>query len=118
MSTSYVPYSPDQEFLLPPSLQDWLPKGHLAYFISDTVDALGDGLEPANSGDESIPRFTWGTHRGTTEWVQYDFSQTKEVSSVEVYWFDDTGKRDCRVPKRCRYCPAKRLVQTFPRMLF
>ena len=40
MSTSYVPYSPDQEFLLPPSLQDWLPKGHLAYFISDTVDAL------------------------------------------------------------------------------
>jgi transposase len=40
MSTSYVPYSPDQEFLLPPSLQDWLPEGHLAYFISDTVDAL------------------------------------------------------------------------------
>jgi len=24
----------------PASLQDWLPKGHLAYFISDTVDAL------------------------------------------------------------------------------
>lgn len=26
--------------LLPATLQDWLPKGHLAYFISDTVDAL------------------------------------------------------------------------------
>lgn len=26
--------------LLPASLQDWLPMGHLAYFISDTVDAL------------------------------------------------------------------------------
>ena len=26
--------------LLPASLQDWLPQGHLAYFISDTVDAL------------------------------------------------------------------------------
>ena len=26
--------------LLPASLQDWLPKGHLAYFIGDTVDAL------------------------------------------------------------------------------
>ena len=26
--------------LLPASLQDWLPKGHLAYFINDTVDAL------------------------------------------------------------------------------
>ena len=37
---SYRPYEPQQEILLPASLQDWLPKGHLAYFISDTVDAL------------------------------------------------------------------------------
>jgi transposase len=37
---SYRPYEPQQEMLLPASLQDWLPKGHLAYFISDTVDAL------------------------------------------------------------------------------
>ena len=37
---SYRPYEPEQEMLLPASLQDWLPKGHLAYFIGDTVDAL------------------------------------------------------------------------------
>jgi transposase len=40
MSTSYVPYQPDQQYLLPCSLQEWLPLGHLAYFISDTVDSL------------------------------------------------------------------------------
>jgi len=40
MAISYRPYEPQQEMLLPASLQDWLPKGHLAYFISDTVDAL------------------------------------------------------------------------------
>jgi len=40
MSTTYRPYTPDQVLLLPPSLQEWLPEGHLAYFISDTVDAL------------------------------------------------------------------------------
>lgn len=34
------PYEPQQEMLLPASLQDWLPKEHLAYFIGDTVDAL------------------------------------------------------------------------------
>ena len=34
------PYGPQQEMLLPASLQDWPPKGHLAYFIGDTVDAL------------------------------------------------------------------------------
>ncbi|MEI8159094.1 MAG: IS1182 family transposase [Burkholderiales bacterium] len=40
MSTSYVPYQPDQQYLLPCALQEWLPQGHLAYFISDTVDSL------------------------------------------------------------------------------
>jgi transposase len=40
MAISYRPYEPQQEMLLPASLQDWLPKGHLAYFISDTVDTL------------------------------------------------------------------------------
>lgn len=40
MSTSYIPYQPDQQYLLPCALQEWLPQGHLAYFISDTVDNL------------------------------------------------------------------------------
>jgi len=40
MVISYRPYEPQQEMLLPASLQDWLPQGHLAYFIADTVDAL------------------------------------------------------------------------------
>lgn len=33
-------YHPHQVLLMPPSLQDWLPEGHLAYFISDVVDQL------------------------------------------------------------------------------
>ena len=40
MTTSYLPYNPAQQMLLPHALQDWLPEGHLAYFISDTVDSL------------------------------------------------------------------------------
>lgn len=40
MTTTYRPYAPDQQLLLPTSLRDWLPEGHLGYFISDTVDAL------------------------------------------------------------------------------
>jgi len=35
---TYKPYTPDQLLLLPPALQDWLPEGHLALFISDVVD--------------------------------------------------------------------------------
>ena len=36
----YRPYSPDQLLLLPPSLREWLPEGHLAYLISDPVDTF------------------------------------------------------------------------------
>lgn len=40
MTSSYLPYDPQQQMLLPPALQEWLPEGHLAYYISDTVDSL------------------------------------------------------------------------------
>jgi transposase len=40
MTTSYHPYEPQQQMLLPHALQDWLPEGHLAYYISDTIDSL------------------------------------------------------------------------------
>ncbi len=40
MPTTYRPYEPDQLLLLPPSLKEWLPEDHLAWFVSDAVDAL------------------------------------------------------------------------------
>ena len=40
MSKTYLPYDPDQQLLLPATLQEWLPDDHLAYFISDVVDQL------------------------------------------------------------------------------
>lgn len=40
MSKTYKPYNPNQLFLLPPSLKDWLPEGHLAYFIDEVFDEL------------------------------------------------------------------------------
>jgi transposase len=40
MAKSYRPYFPEQDFLLPPSLREWLPEDHLAYFVSDLIDQL------------------------------------------------------------------------------
>jgi transposase len=37
---SYRSWFPEQSFLLPPSPLDWLPEGHLAYFILDLVGQL------------------------------------------------------------------------------
>lgn len=35
-------YDPGQSFLMPPSLDDWLPQDHTARFISDVVDEMLD----------------------------------------------------------------------------
>jgi len=37
---SYRTWQPDQVFLLPPSMRDWLPDGHLVYFVLDVVRGL------------------------------------------------------------------------------
>jgi transposase len=52
MGKSYRPYYPDEELLLPPSLRDWLPENHLAYFVSDVVDNLDLSAMDAVYGNE------------------------------------------------------------------
>ena len=52
MGKSYRPYYPDEELLLPPSLRDWLPEKHLAYFVSDVVDNLDLSAMDAVYGSE------------------------------------------------------------------
>ena len=66
----------------------------------DSEAALCDQLEPRNSDDHGIPRFTWWSHKGTREWVQYDFREPTAVRGVRVYWFDDRPRGGgCRVPQ-------------------
>src|SRR5512132_1367982 len=40
MAYNFLPSDRDQPFLLPPDLRDWLPEGHLAWFVLDVVDQL------------------------------------------------------------------------------
>ena len=43
MPTTYRPYLPEQMVLLPQSLSEWLPEGHLAHFVGEAIDALDLG---------------------------------------------------------------------------
>jgi len=54
MAKTYRPYVPEQDLLLPPSLRDWLPEDHLAYFVSDLIDQLD--LSAITSGYEEEER--------------------------------------------------------------
>jgi transposase len=40
VSKTFRAYDPEQTFLMPASMREWLPSDHLAYFISDVVDHL------------------------------------------------------------------------------
>jgi transposase len=45
---SYRSWSPTQSFLVPPSPLEWLPEGHLAYFVLEVTQALDlSGIEDA-----------------------------------------------------------------------
>ncbi|WP_177189121.1 T9SS type A sorting domain-containing protein [Chitinophaga sp. YR573] len=57
----------------------------------ETITALNDNFTPANSNDKSHGAYGNWNNPNTTEWVQYDWSQTYKVTSLEVYWFNDGG---------------------------
>jgi uncharacterized protein len=63
--------------------------------------AINDGEEPRSSDDPTL-YFDWSPRRGTTEWVEYAFAKPSNVSRLEIYWFDDTGRGQVRVPASWR----------------
>jgi len=40
MAQSFLSCDRDQDFLMPPSVRDWLPEGHLAWCLLDVVGRL------------------------------------------------------------------------------
>ncbi len=66
------------------------------------AQAVNDSREPTSSGDRLKRHFDWWPAKATNQWVQYDFARSARVSAVEVYWFDDTGRGECRLPKSWR----------------
>jgi transposase len=48
---AFQPINRDTDYLLPPSVQDWLPKGHLARYVVDVVKGVDlSALERAYAG--------------------------------------------------------------------
>ncbi len=63
---------------------------------------IHDGIEPKSSGEQPAALCHWWPHKGTEEWVQYTWSKPLSVRGVEAYWFDDTGRGECRLPQSWR----------------
>ncbi|HEY0865747.1 MAG TPA: glycoside hydrolase family 127 protein [Fimbriimonas sp.] len=63
--------------------------------------AINDQDEPKSSIDHTS-FFHWWPKKGTTEWVEMSFEQPTTVSEALLYWFDDTGIGECRLPESWR----------------
>ena len=63
---------------------------------------VNDLRQPKSSNDQSLPYLHWWPNKGTVEWVELKLEQPMILSQVEVYWFDDTGRGECRVPASWR----------------
>jgi hypothetical protein len=63
---------------------------------------INDQLVPQNFTDGFAPNFDFWPHKGTAEWINYEFPQPAAVKSVSVSWFDDTGTGECRLPASWR----------------
>jgi DUF1680 family protein len=62
---------------------------------------INDGEEPESSSDPAS-YYDWWPKKGSTEWVEYAFEKPATVSQSELYWFDDTGHGEVRVPASWR----------------
>lgn len=80
-----------------------------ASFVHVSLDAIKDQILPKSSSDSSALQLDFWPHKGTTEWIQFDWDEKHNISRVKVYWFDDTGRGQCSVPKSWKvlYSDAK-----------
>ncbi|MEZ5317186.1 MAG: glycoside hydrolase family 127 protein [Vicinamibacterales bacterium] len=62
---------------------------------------INDGEDPRDSADSSA-YFDWWPTKGTSERVDVTFPAASTVSEIQVYWFDDTGRGEVRVPQSWR----------------
>jgi hypothetical protein len=61
---------------------------------------LQDGEEP--SATDPGTHFDWWNAKGQTVWIQYSFDKATKISQSQVFWFDDTGQGECKVPASWR----------------
>lgn len=71
----------------------------------ETITALNDGFDPSSSNDRTQAVYGNWDNKGTTQWVQYDFSQPYTISRSDVYWFKDSEASAGGVctPASCAY---------------
>lgn len=59
---------------------------------------INDGKPVTSSRSHPGQLTHFWPHKGGSEWVQYTWQKPLTVEGCRVYWFDDTGSGECRLP--------------------
>ncbi len=89
----------DEKAVRPLQQKTILNDANISVSHGSGIDAVRDFLEPKSSSDETYPKFHWWPSKGEKEFVEIEFKKPSEVSSLSIYWFDDTGSGECRIPQ-------------------
>lgn len=65
-------------------------------------EGIHDGIEPKSSGEQPAQNAHFWPRKGGEEWIVYRWKKPVRAAGARVYWFDDTGRGECRVPKAWR----------------
>jgi transposase len=90
---TFRPYDPHQQFLVPPSLDDWLPENDLARFVSDLVDEVID-LQPFLDSYKEVRGFPPYDPRLVLKILLYGYSTgTRSSRAIEKACWHDVAFR-------------------------
>jgi transposase len=129
----FRPIDRETDYLLPPSVQDWLPESHLARYVVDVVEGLdlselervygdrgSDAYHPAMLLSLLIYGYATGTHssrkieRATTRWLSASSLATSTRTTTRWRLFG-AASASSSPPFSCRCCKWR--VRTSSRAL-
>lgn len=87
----------------PPPPEIWGPERTAKVamsFVSSNCqpEGVNDGSPVKKSSDQPAQNCHWWPHKGSAEWVEYSWSKPVTLTSSQVFFFDDTGRGECRLP--------------------
>ncbi|NQV34930.1 MAG: glycoside hydrolase family 127 protein, partial [Phycisphaeraceae bacterium] len=65
----------------------------------DSIAAVVDGAVPNSSADQRGPRWTSLPFKNNRQDITISFPETRRVTRVLVYWYQDPGKGEVRLPR-------------------
>ncbi len=95
MAQNFIACDREQELLLPPSLREWLPEDHLAWFVLDAVEAIDLKAFFAGYRDDG-----WG-------WAAHDPAM---MVALLPYAYAIGERSSRRIERRCRDDVAVRVI--------